>query len=97
MYGHDPLLLIVVIALVACVIGWIHHRHPAIGAAIDLAAKVVLALIAVLVFVFITTKSPQTGQPPLTPATQSPGTLAPAPTPDTVKAPDLAPSPARHS
>jgi hypothetical protein len=96
MYGHDPLLLIVVIALVACVIGWIHHQHPAIGAAVDLAAKVILALIAVLVFVFITTKNPPTSQTPLTPATQSPGTLAPAPTPDTVKAPNLATRPASH-
>lgn len=96
MYGHDPLLLIVVIALVAWGIGWIHHQHPAIGAAMDLAAKVVLALTAVVVFVFITAKNPPIGQAPLTPATQSPGSPSPAPTPDTVPAPDLAPSPARH-
>ncbi|MGQ4437469.1 hypothetical protein [Streptomyces sp. SAS_260] len=88
MYGHDPLLLIVVIALVAFAIGWIQHRHPAIGAAIDLSCKVVLALIAVLVFVFITTKNPPADQAPIVTTTQPPApasgsTPTPDPGPDT--------------
>jgi hypothetical protein len=72
MYGHDPLLLITVLALIALAIGWIQHRHPAIGAAVDLASKVVLALIAVLVFAFSTAKAPPASHTPVAPARQIP-------------------------
>ncbi|MEU6546979.1 hypothetical protein [Streptomyces sp. NPDC046859] len=79
MYGHDPLLLIIAIALVALAIGWIQHTRPAIGTAIDLASKVVLALIAVLVFAFSTAKTTPADHAPATPARQTPSAHNSAP------------------
>ncbi|NKQ28290.1 hypothetical protein [Streptomyces galbus] len=78
MYGHDPLLVFLSLALVAAFVGWIKHRFPAIGDAVDLACKAVLALIGVLVFVFVTSQAPETDTKDTAP--QSPAT------PDTAEA-----------
>ncbi|MFH9090948.1 hypothetical protein [Streptomyces sp. NPDC017673] len=51
MYGHDPLLIALLLILVGAGIGIIQHRWPTIGASIDLATKVLIALIGMLVFV----------------------------------------------
>ncbi|MFF0794190.1 hypothetical protein [Streptomyces spiralis] len=51
MYGHDPLLIGLLLLLVGAGIGIIQHRWPTIGASIDLATKVLIALIGMLVFV----------------------------------------------
>ncbi|MFF4796258.1 hypothetical protein [Streptomyces sp. NPDC001276] len=51
MYGHDPLLIALLLILAGAGIGIIQHRWPTIGASIDLATKVLIALIGMLVFV----------------------------------------------
>ncbi|MFF3735202.1 hypothetical protein ACFYXM_34265 [Streptomyces sp. NPDC002476] len=50
MYGHDPLLIILLLVLVGLGIGWIQHRRPAIGETIDVATKVLITLIGLLIF-----------------------------------------------
>ncbi|MFE7431291.1 hypothetical protein [Streptomyces sp. NPDC057545] len=50
MYGHDPLLIILLLVLAGLGIGWIHHRRPAIGETIDVATKVLITLIGLLIF-----------------------------------------------
>jgi hypothetical protein len=50
MHGHDPLLIILLLALVGLGIGCIQHRWPAIGEAIDVATKVLITLIGLLIF-----------------------------------------------
>lgn len=50
MHGHDPLLIILLLALVGLGIGCVQHRWPAIGEAIDIATKVLITLIGLLIF-----------------------------------------------
>ncbi|WP_335940996.1 hypothetical protein [Streptomyces sp. PTD5-9] len=65
MYGHDPLLIILLLALAGLGIGWIQHRRPAIGEAIDVATKVLITLIGLLIFANSSTTAQNT---PTTPA-----------------------------
>jgi len=50
MYGHDPLLIILLLVLAGLGIGCVQHRWPAIGEAIDVATKVLITLIGLLIF-----------------------------------------------
>jgi hypothetical protein len=50
MYGHDPLLIILLLVLAGLAIGCVQHRWPAIGEAIDVATKVLITLIGLLIF-----------------------------------------------
>ncbi|MER5616847.1 hypothetical protein [Streptomyces sp. NPDC002215] len=50
MHGHDPLLIILLLALAGLGIGCVQHRWPAIGEAIDIATKVLITLIGLLGF-----------------------------------------------
>ncbi|MEU0632445.1 hypothetical protein [Streptomyces sp. NPDC005989] len=50
MHGHDPLLIVLLLALVGLGIGCVQHRWPAIGEAIDIATKVLITLIGLLIF-----------------------------------------------
>ncbi|MFJ7497982.1 hypothetical protein ACIQZB_44270 [Streptomyces sp. NPDC097727] len=51
MYGHDPLLIALLLVLAGLGIGCVQHRWPAIGEAIDVATKVLITLIGLLIFV----------------------------------------------
>ncbi|MFE3145982.1 hypothetical protein ACFXJ6_04835 [Streptomyces sp. NPDC059218] len=86
MHGHDPLLIVLLLALVGLGIGCVQHRRPAIGEAIDIATKVLITLIGLLIFASNgTTKQ----NPPLVPA-PAPTTSAPAsaaPPPETSRVP----------
>ncbi|MGW2089310.1 hypothetical protein [Streptomyces sp. NPDC001880] len=50
MYGHDPLLITLLLVLAGLGIGCVQHRWPAIGEAIDVATKVLITLIGLLIF-----------------------------------------------
>ncbi|MCX5106999.1 hypothetical protein [Streptomyces sp. NBC_00439] len=50
MYGHDPLLVTLLLVLAGLGIGCVQHRWPAIGEAIDVATKVLITLIGLLIF-----------------------------------------------
>lgn len=50
MYGHDPLLIVLILTLAGGGIGWVQYRWPTIGAAIDVATKVLITLIGMLIF-----------------------------------------------
>ncbi|MER6499175.1 hypothetical protein ABT218_07215 [Streptomyces sp. NPDC001455] len=70
MYGHDPLLIVLLLVLAGLGIGWIQHRWPAIGETIDVATKVLITLIGLLIFASNGTTEQNT-----------PTTPAPAPAP----------------
>lgn len=80
MYGHDPLLILLIMVLLAVLAGWIQHRWPTIGASVDVAGKVLLAIIGLMLFIVTatgtTTTTPQPASP--APATPAPATSAPA-------------------
>ncbi|MFJ5724613.1 hypothetical protein [Streptomyces sp. NPDC093149] len=65
MHGHDPLLIILLLALAGLGIGCVQHRWPAIGEAIDIATKVLITLIGLLIFASTGTTEQNT---PTTPA-----------------------------
>ncbi|MFJ4576870.1 hypothetical protein ACIP4W_36805 [Streptomyces sp. NPDC088846] len=73
MHGHDPLLIILLLALVGLGIGCVQHRWPAIGEAIDIATKVLITLIGLLIFA----SSGTTGQNPPTNPAPTPSVSAP--------------------
>ncbi|MCX5115531.1 hypothetical protein OOK13_45375 [Streptomyces sp. NBC_00378] len=75
MHGHDPLLIVLLLALVGLGIGCVQHRWPAIGEAIDIATKVLITLIGLLIFA----SSGTTGQ-------NSPTSPVPAPSVSTAPA-----------
>ncbi|MER6274639.1 hypothetical protein [Streptomyces sp900105755] len=50
MYGHDPLAVIAVLIIVGVGISIVQYRWPTVGASIDLATKVLIALIGMLLF-----------------------------------------------
>ncbi|MFF1505739.1 hypothetical protein ACFVZR_39445 [Streptomyces sp. NPDC058316] len=50
MYGHDPLLIALLLVLAGLGIGCVQHRWPSIGEAIDVATKVLITLIGLLIF-----------------------------------------------
>ncbi|MER7540540.1 hypothetical protein ABTX77_38095 [Streptomyces sp. NPDC097704] len=75
MYGHDPLLILLIMVLLAVLAGWIQHRWPAIGASVDVAGKVLLAIIGLMLFIVTVTET--TGNAPA-PATPTPGTTTAA-------------------
>ncbi|MFF9077738.1 hypothetical protein ACF1FX_36130 [Streptomyces sp. NPDC014646] len=67
MYGHDPLLIILLLVLAGLGIGCVQHRWPAIGEAIDVATKVLITLIGLLIFANGSTteqNTPTTPTPP---------------------------------
>ncbi|MFJ3128017.1 hypothetical protein ACIPJO_34595 [Streptomyces sp. NPDC086993] len=75
MHGHDPLLIVLLLALVGLGIGCVQHRWPAIGEAIDIATKVLITLIGLLIFA----SSGTTGQnPPTSPVPAPSVSTAPA-------------------
>ncbi|MCX5106731.1 hypothetical protein [Streptomyces sp. NBC_00439] len=75
MHGHDPLLIVLLLALVGLGIGCVQHRWPAIGEAIDIATKVLITLIGLLIFA----SNGTTGQNPPTNPTPAPSvSTAPA-------------------
>ncbi|MCX4851740.1 hypothetical protein [Streptomyces sp. NBC_00893] len=77
MHGHDPLLIILLLALVGLGIGCVQHRWPAIGEAIDIATKVLITLIGLLIFA----SNGTTEQNPPTSPVPSPSMSAPPPRP----------------
>jgi hypothetical protein len=50
MYGHDPLLIALLLILGGLGIGCVQYRWPTIGAAIDVATKVLITFIGMLIF-----------------------------------------------
>ncbi|MFJ7498112.1 hypothetical protein ACIQZB_45110 [Streptomyces sp. NPDC097727] len=50
MYGHDRLLIILLLILTGLGIGYIQHRWPAIAEATDIATKVLITLIGLLIY-----------------------------------------------
>ncbi|WP_328622913.1 MULTISPECIES: hypothetical protein [unclassified Streptomyces] len=86
MNGHDPILILLILTLVGLTVGYVHHRWPTIGASIDIAGKVLLVVIGVLVFTGAGANPPQYTVPAPTPSMTAPaapgtpgGALAPAP------------------
>ncbi|MFB8038773.1 hypothetical protein ACFC5Z_38890, partial [Streptomyces sp. NPDC056004] len=73
MHGHDPLLIVLLLALVGLGIGCVQHRWPAIGEAIDIATKVLITLIGLLIFA----SNGTTKQNPPTNPTPTPSMSAP--------------------
>ncbi|MFJ1774999.1 hypothetical protein ACIOFQ_32940 [[Kitasatospora] papulosa] len=61
MYGHDPLSVIVLLALVGIGIAVVQYRWPTIGASIDVATKVLITLIGMLAFASGTSSGPASG------------------------------------
>lgn len=64
MYGHDPLSIIVLLALVGVGIAVVHYRWPTVGASIDVATKVLITLIGMLVFASGLASKPAQGDAP---------------------------------
>ncbi|MEU9095928.1 hypothetical protein [Streptomyces sp. NPDC048428] len=77
MYGHDPLSIIVLLALVGVGIAVVQYRWPTVGASIDVATKVLITLIGMLVFASGTTSGPTPGDTPRD-TNQSPAVSSPA-------------------
>ncbi|MEU2135083.1 hypothetical protein [Streptomyces sp. NPDC018352] len=75
MHGHDPLLIVLLLALVGLGIGCVQHRWPAIGEAIDIATKVLITLIGLLIFASNGTTEQN---PPTSPAPAPSVSTAPA-------------------
>ncbi|MFG2299174.1 hypothetical protein [Streptomyces sp. NPDC048603] len=63
-----------ILILVGIAVGYVHRRWPLIGASIDVAGKVLLAVVGVLLFVNTISeeKAPQTGVPAPGPSATSP-------------------------
>ncbi|MCP9946786.1 hypothetical protein LUX12_21490 [Streptomyces somaliensis] len=94
MTGHDPLLILLILVLTGIAVGYIQHHWPLIGASIDVAGKVLLAVVGVLLFVDTASgeNPPQTGAPTPGPAATSPAhpgntSAAPAPSATTPATP----------
>lgn len=79
MYGHDPLLITLLLVLTGLGIGCVQHRWPTIGEAIDVATKVLITLIGLLIFASGTTEQSTPTNPAPTPAASSPAPAAPSP------------------
>ncbi|MGY3677056.1 hypothetical protein [Streptomyces sp. TE33382] len=89
MYGHDPLLIILLLVLVGLGIGCVQHRRPAIGEAIDVATKVLITLIGLLIFASggTTGQSTPTKPAPTPPLSATPSPAPAAPSPETSRVP----------
>lgn len=86
MNGHDPILILLILILVGLTVGYVNHHWPTIGASIDVAGKVLLVVIGILVFTGTAASPPQTAVPAPAPSMTAPakpgspdGAAAPAP------------------
>lgn len=50
MNGHDPLLIVLILGIACAAVGYINYRWPTVGASIDVATKVVIAIVGILIF-----------------------------------------------
>lgn len=78
MYGHDPLLIALILTLGGVGIGCVQYRWPTIGAAIDVATKVLITFIGMLIFASGGTASRGTPTEPV-PAPPTSVTSTPSP------------------
>ncbi|MFK0101847.1 hypothetical protein [Streptomyces sp. NPDC091040] len=77
MYGHDPLSIIALLTLVGVGIAVIQYRWPTVGASIDVATKVLITLIGMLVFASGVASDPTPSDTPRE-TTQAPAMSSPA-------------------